>query len=408
MNILYIIIGILVFDFILERILSYLNDKNWSDELPAELSEFYDEEKYKKSQAYSKERNKFGLFSASFSFILMLGMLLFGGFGWLNEQLTPFFSDPIYLALAYFGILIMASDILGTPFSIYSTFVIEEKYGFNKTTAKTFVFDKIKGWLMAIVIGGGILFLILKIIIYFDENFWLYAWIVVVAFSVFFNMFYTTLIVPIFNKLTPLEDGELKNAIEAFAKKVKFPITRISVIDGSKRSSKANAYFSGLGPKKNVVLFDTLVKDYSKEELVAVLAHEVGHYKKKHIIQTLIISIVQTGITFFLLSLFIKNENLSIALGAETSVLHLNLIAFGMLYGPISMLTGLLMNVFSRKNEFEADRYATENYAGDPLKTALSKLHVDTLSNLQPHPAYVFFHYSHPPLLQRLNAISKI
>ncbi|MDH5368201.1 MAG: M48 family metallopeptidase, partial [Cyclobacteriaceae bacterium] len=335
-----------------------------------------------------------------------LGLLWFGGFGWLDGQLRSIIDSEIVLSLSFFGVLFIVSDILAIPFSLYGTFVIEEKFGFNKTTPKTFVMDKLKGYVLAIILGGGILALLMWLVQEMGHNFWLYFWIAIAVFTLFINMFYTSLILPLFNKLTPLEDGELKQAIETYSKKIKFPLDNIFVIDGSKRSNKANAFFSGIGKKKKIVLYDTLINNHTTEELVAVLAHEVGHFKKKHVIYSFILSVLQMGITLFVMSLMVFNESLSIALGADQLGIHINLIAFTILYSPISKVSGILMNVFSRKNEFEADAYAKETYDNVQLQVALKKLSVDNLSNLYPHPAYVFMNYSHPPLLKRLEAMN--
>jgi len=286
--------------------------------------------------------------------------------------------------------------------------VIEEKFGFNKATPKIFIGDKIKTWIITAIIGGGILALVIWFYQLTTEYFWIYTWIIISVFSIFFSMFYSNLIVPLFNKQTPLEEGELKSAIQDFAEKVGFQLENIYIMDGSKRSTKANAYFAGLGKKKRIVLFDTLVNEMTTEEIVAVLAHEIGHYKKKHTLSMIIISIIQMGITLFILSLLINNPLLSSALGASKPSFHLGLLAFGIIYSPVSTLLGLGINVLSRKNEYEADRFAGVNYNADALASALKKLSVKNLSNLTPHPAYVFFHYSHPPLLKRLEALDEI
>jgi STE24 endopeptidase len=404
-TIFYIIIGILLFEFILERILDYLNSTYWTNELPAELTDIYDAEKYRTSQDYEKVKTRFSLITSSVSLAAMLLILFFGGFAWLDGFVRGYTQNPILMALMFFGIIGLAADILSTPFSIYSTFVIEERFGFNKTTPKTFVLDKLKGWLLAAVIGGGLLALIVWIYLISGEWFWVIAWAVVGIFIIFMTMFYSNIIVPLFNKQTPLEDGSLRTAIEDFAKKVGFKLKNIFVMDGSKRSTKANAYFTGLGSKKRIVLFDTLIKDHTTGELVGVLAHEIGHYKKKHTLTGTIISLLQTGLMLFILSLFIGNPLLSQTLGANEGSFHMGILAFGLLYSPLSLILGLIMNVISRKNEFAADRYAGENYQPKPLQDALKKLSVNHLSNLRPHPAYVFFYYSHPPLLQRLKAL---
>jgi STE24 endopeptidase len=332
-------------------------------------------------------------------------MFLLAGFAWVNGLALSVSSNPILSALVFFGMLMLASDLINTPFSVYDTFVIEEKFGFNKTTPKTFVLDKLKGYLLGAIIGGGLLALIIYIYQLTTSSFWIYAWLVVSGFSIFMVLFYSNLIVPLFNKQTPLPDGELKSAIENFSDKVGFKLDNIYVIDGSKRSTKANAYFTGFGSKKRVVLYDTLINDLTTNELVAVLAHEIGHYKKHHVLWSLLLGILQTGIVLFIFSLFVGSSELSAALGVNTPSFHIGLIGFGILYSPISMVTGLAMNIFSRKNEYQADAFAAKYFDASELRSALKKLSVKNLSNLRPHPAYVFFHYSHPTLLQRLNAL---
>jgi STE24 endopeptidase len=400
-----IIVTIVIFGYMLERFLTILNSTKWSTKLPREVSDVYDHEQYRKSQQYKRANDRFGWITSTFSLAIILLMLFLGGFSFVDDILRGYTSNPILLALLFFGILMFASDIINTPFSIYDTFVIEEKFGFNKTTVRTFILDKIKGWLLALVIGGGLLALVVWFYKVTGPMFWVYAWIAVSLFSIFMAMFHSTLIVPLFNKQTPLEEGELRETIQKFSSKVGFKLANIFVIDGSKRSTKANAYFSGLGPKKRIVLFDTLIKDLGIKEIIAVLAHEIGHYKKKHIIMGVILSIIQTGLTLFIFSLFVGNPQLSSALGSEIASFHLGLISFGILYSPISTVIGLLTNVFSRRNEYMADRFTKENYEGEPLIGALKKLSSKNLSNLTPHPVYVFFHYSHPTLLQRIRAL---
>ena len=403
----YFIIGILLFDYLLEQFLDYLNATKRSSTLPLELKGIYDEEKYQKSQDYDKVNHKFSILTSSFNLLLILIFLYFSGFAFIDDFARTFASNSIYIALIFFGIIMFASDILHMPFSIYDTFVIEEKFGFNKTTVKTFILDKIKGWFIAAIIGGGLLALIIWFYNTVGELFWVYAWIAVSAFMLFMTMFYTSLIVPLFNKLKPLENGELKSEITSFCNKTGFKLDNVFVIDGSKRSTKANAYFSGLGKKKKIVLFDTLIEKLSKEEIVGVLAHEIGHYKKKHTLISVFSSITQTGLTLYILSLFVGNPELSKALGSDIPSFHLGLITFGFLYSPISTIIGLFMNVVSRKNEYSADKFASENYHGIHLQNALKNLSVNNLSNLTPHPWYVFFNYSHPTLLQRLRFIDK-
>ena len=398
----YIIIGMIILNFIIEKVLDALNAKHYNDPIPSELGDVYDAEAYKKSQDYKLTNYKFGLLTSAFSLLLTLSFLLLDGFEYLDNIARAFSDNSIIIALIFFGIIMLASDIITTPFSYYKTFVIEERFGFNKTTKKTFVLDKLKGLLMMVILGGSILALVVWFYELTGSMFWVYTWGIITVFSLFMNMFYAKLIVPLFNKQTPLEEGDLRNKISDYAKTVGFNIDKIFVIDGSKRSTKANAYFSGFGSEKRVTLYDTLVNDLEHDEIVAVLAHEVGHYKKKHIIYNLIASIVLTGIMLYVLSIFISNPLLSNALGVEIQSFHVGLIAFGLLYTPISELTGLWMNYLSRQFEYQADDYAKNTYKAEPLITALKKLSKNSLSNLTPHPAYVFMHYSHPTLLERV------
>lgn len=400
-----LIIGFVLVEFFTERILAYLNSTCWSSEIPKKLHGIYNVDKYRKSQDYEKVNHSFAISTSLFSLILILGMLWFDGFAFVDSWARSYSNNPIVLSLLFFGILGFASDILSLPFSLYHTFVIEDRFGFNKMSLKTFALDKLKSWLLIVVIGGGLLSLIIWIYSLAGSYFWIIAWAVLSLFMICLTMLYSTIIVPLFNKQTPLEDGELREAIETFAKKSGFQLTNIFVIDGSKRSSKANAYFSGLGPQKRIVLYDTLINEHTVEELVAVLAHEIGHYKKKHTLFGMLASIFQSGIMLFILSLFIDNPLLSQALGAETQSFHIGILAFGILYSPISLLFGLISNLISRKNEYSADKFAAINYEAKYLILALKKLSVNNLSNLSPHPAYVFFYYSHPPLLQRIEAL---
>lgn len=403
----YLIFGILIFDYLLNQFLDYLNATKRSSELPDELKGIYDSEKYKKSQEYDKTNHNFSIVTSTFNLVLILVFLYLSGFAYVDDIARSIAENTILITLIFFGIIMFASDILHIPFDIYDTFVIEEKFEFNKTTPKIFILDKIKGWILSAIIGGGLLALIVWFYKVVGDSFWIYAWIAISLFMIFMTMFYTSLILPLFNKLTPLEEGELKNEITSFALKVDFQLEDVFVMDGSKRSSKANAFFSGLGKKKKIVLFDTLIEKLTKEEITAVLAHEIGHYKKKHTLISLKTSIIQTGFTLYILSLFVGNPALSKALGSDIPSFHLGLITFGILYSPISTIIGLFMNVISRKNEYVADQYAAEHYKGEHLQNALKRLSVNNLSNLTPHPVYVFFNYSHPPLLQRLKFIDK-
>lgn len=403
----YIIIGILIVQFLLETVLDHFNARHYDDPVPEELNDVFDSEEYQKSQNYKKTNYRFGLITSTFSLLLTLGFLIFGGFEWIDSIARSITDNAILIALIFFGIIMIGSDIITTPFAYYGTFVIEEKFGFNKTSKKTFFFDKLKGWLMMSILGGGMLALVIWFFQWAGTNFWIYAWALIAAFTVFMNLFYSKLIVPLFNKQHPLEEGSLKQKIEAYAQKVGFDLKNIFVIDGSKRSTKANAYFSGFGKEKRVTLYDTLISDLDEDEIVAVLAHEVGHYKRKHIIFNLGASILLTGLTLFILSIFINTPEVSLAIGVTVPSFHAALIGFGILYSPISEVTGLIMNYLSRKFEFQADDYAKTTFARMPLITSLKKLSKNSLSNLTPHPAYVFMHYSHPPLIARIrNLIS--
>ena len=401
----WLIIAIPALGFITERILDYLNSKMWSVNLPDKLAGICNEDDYKKSQLYDKESKKLSVWSSSFNLLVVLCMIIFGGFAFVDNLSRTINANPVICALLFFGIIGFASDIINIPFSYYDNFVIENKFGFNRMTLKTFITDHLKSWLIAIIIGAPILGLITWLYYKIGDNFWLLAWGVIIVISVFINFFYSELIVPLFNKQEPLGEGELRNKIECFAEKVGFKLKNIYVIDGSKRSSKANAYFSGFGPKKRIVLFDTLMKELSDDEIVAVLAHEIGHYKKKHIIYSLLLSVMTIGLMLFLLSVVIGSPTLYKALGSKQPSFQLSLIVFSILYSPLSLVIGLGANYFSRKNEFAADRFAKENFEAVSLASALKKLSVKNLSNMMPHPIYVFFHYSHPPLLERLEKI---
>ena len=410
-----IIIGLVIFNFLFSNILDYINHKNWKDKIPPELEDFYDKEKYKKAKLYSISKSKIGLLSSIISFLFVISLLVFNGYGFLNQLV---YSDSLNLFLpfeintsfarsgVFFLILFILNSLISIPFSYYNTFIIEEKYGFNKTSKSTFFLDIIKSTILSILIGGFLLFAALYLYDNINEGFWLWLWIGLSLLMVIINMFYADLIVPIFNKLTPLNNVELRKKIENYSKDVGYLLKNIYVIDGSKRSTKANAFFSGLGPRKTIALYDTLIEKHTENELVAVLAHEVGHFKKKHVLSGLLISVIQIGIMAFFFELCLKLPEISIALGGLDTNFHLGLIGFSIIFSPISMISSILMNYISRKNEFEADAYAKETFNGEDLSLALKKLSVDSLSNIYPHPLYVFFHYSHPPLIQRLRALN--
>jgi len=401
-SVLFIFIGLTIFNFLFTTVLEYINDKNWKESIPNDLEGFYDSDKYQKAKNYKIERGKISLLNSSISFVITLLMLFFFGFGLISEYAVSFSDSSIIQSCIFFMIFHLLTTFLGMPFSYYSTFFIEEKYGFNKTTLKIFIVDKIKGLFISSLFIIVLTSLAVVSIEYFSTGFWIWLWIGLSLFMVFLNMFYADLIVPIFNKLTPLENGELRSKIESYSKKVGYSLKNIFVIDGSKRSTKANAFFSGLGPRKTIALYDTLIEKHTDEELVSVLAHEVGHFKKKHILVSMFLTILQLGIICYLFELCMNMEVIASSLGSSKMNFHIGIIAFSFLYSPIGLITGILMNILSRKNEYEADKFAKDTYNGNFLELALKKLSVDSLSNLYPHPLYVFVHYSHPPLLKRL------
>lgn len=402
----YIIPTIVLLEFLFEQYLAYRNRQKMSTSIPTELEGIYDTEAYAKQQEYQKVNSRFSLYSSLFSLIVILLVLLLGGFGYIDKWLRHYIDNQIFLSLCFLGIVSVILAIINTPFDYYSTFVIEERFGFNKSTRKTFFIDKIKSILLSLLIGGILLYIVIYLYYTLGDYAWLYAWGVVTLFSLFMLLFYSNLIVPLFNKQKPLEDGELRSAIESFASRAGFSLKNIYVMDASKRSTKANAYFTGLGAKKRIVLYDTLINDLSTDEIVAVLAHEIGHYKKKHTLQSLFYSIVSTGIILFLLSLVLKHQVFSNALGGEEASFHLSIIVFSILFTPLSIILGIFTNIQSRRNEYEADAFATSFGYGESLINGLKKLSVKSLSNLNPDYLVVFVYYSHPTLLQRMNAIN--
>ena len=402
-----ILITILLIKFVIDSVLNHLNAKHFNDTLPNDVSDVYEINEYQKSQTYKRTNHNFSKITSLFSLITTLLFFFFNGFSIVDEIARGFSNNIIIITLIFFGIIIVGSDIISIPFSLYKTFVIEEKFGFNKATKKIFFLDKIKGLLMTIILGGSILSIITWFYEFTGNYFWIYSWLLISSFSVFLNMFYSKLIVPLFNKQTILEEGDLKNDIIKYVNSVGFKAHDIYVLNGSKRSTKANAYFSGFGNQKRITLYDTLINDLENDEIVAVLAHEVGHYKRKHIFYNLTSSIILTGFALFVLSLFIKTPVLSLALGVSLPSFHIGLIAFGILYSPVSQILGIFMNYMSRKFEYQADNYAKNTFSASPLISSLKKLSKNSLSNLTPHYLYVFFHFSHPTLLERIKNLKK-
>ncbi|MBT3258798.1 MAG: M48 family metallopeptidase [Deltaproteobacteria bacterium] len=403
---LIIILFILVGDYVLGLVVDVLNVKHLKTDLPGAFSGYYDGEKYRKSQQYLKENTRFELITGSISTPAVIAFILLGGFNWVDQWSRSFHWGPIVTGLIFAAILLFGSQILSLPFSIYSTFVIEEKYGFNKTTPGTFVLDILKGWLLVIIIGAPVFSAILWFFEKTGPMAWAYCWGALTVIQVFLMFIAPVVIMPIFNKFVPLEEGELKSAIEDYAKKQQFKMKGVFSMDGSKRSTKSNAFFTGFGRFRRIVLFDTLISKHTTEELVSILAHEMGHYKKKHILKSIIISILSTGLMFYILSIFMNNPALFAAFQMEHISIYAGLFFFGFLYAPIEMILSIFGNMLSRHHEYEADAWAVRTYQRpQSMIAALKKLSVDNLSNLTPHPLKVFLSYSHPPVLERIRAI---
>ena len=404
----FIIVVFLCLDFVLERVLESLNSKHMSPVLPDSLKGIYEEKEYSRFKYKKRENGRLDSWSSGVGFVVMIVFLVAGGFGWYNSWVVSLTDSVVWQTILFVVGLSVVSSVLDIPFDYYATFRIEEKYGFNKTTRRVYWLDTVKELFLSLVLGGVLLALVVWFYTWAGTYFWLYAWGAVTLFSVFMAMFYSQLIVPLFNKQTPLQEGSLRDKIQAFAGKVGFKLDNIYVIDGSKRSTKANAYFTGLGPKKRVVLYDTLIDELTEEEIVAVLAHEVGHYKKRHTLRSMVVSVIQMGVLFWLFSLCVNNVALSEALGGDRAYFQMGLIAFAILYSPVNLILGVGMNVWSRNNEYEADAFAARYYEGDYLVSGLKKISVKSLSNLTPHPLYEYIYYSHPSLLKRIDAVKRI
>ncbi|MFH1258261.1 MAG: M48 family metallopeptidase [Elusimicrobiota bacterium] len=409
MNIyLAVILTILIGEYLLNQIVEYLNLRHLAVDLPKEFADYYDARRYNKSQAYLKANTSFGLVNDTVSTVIILVFILLGGFNFVDRLAGSFGLGCIATGLIFAGILLLAAEVIGIPFAAYHTFVIEEKYGFNRTTVKTFILDILKGWLLTAVIGGIIFSLILWFFQRTGYLAWIYCWLGVTFSQLFLTFIAPVLILPIFNKFIPLEEGELKQTIENYARRQNFKLSGVFKMDGSRRSTKSNAFFVGFGKYRRIVLFDTLIEKHTVDELVSVLAHEMGHYRKKHVLKFLIGSVVTTGLMFFILSFFINNPGLFAAFQMEQVSVYAGLFFFGFLYVPISLLLGVVKNIFSRKYEYEADRYAVTTYKKpESMISALKKLSADNLSNLTPHPLKVFIEYSHPPVLERIRAIKE-
>ena len=397
----FIILGTLLADFILNLVADGLNLRNLRTELPKSVEDIYDAERYRQSQQYLRARTRFSWFVSVLNLLVLLVFWFAKGFALLDDWVRAFELGPIYSGLMYI------KGILSLPFSLYSTFVIEARFGFNKTTAATYILDLLKGLLLAVLLGTPLLAAILAFFEYAGPHAWWYCWVGVTLYMLVVQFVAPAWIMPLFNKFKPLEDGKLKSAILAYARDIDFPLDNVYQMDGSRRSTKSNAFFTGFGRHKRIVLFDTLIKQHTVKELVAILAHEMGHYKKKHIRQSLILSILQTGLMLFLLSQFITYQGLFDAFYMPQQSVYAGMLFFAMLYAPIDFFSGILMQWRSRRNEIAADQFATET-TRDPasMVSALKKLSVHNLSNLTPHPFYVFLNYSHPPVLQRIQMLS--
>ena len=403
-----IIIFALAVEYLLSTVSSILDMGNIVEEVPADFQDVYDREKYARSQSYLRDRTRFGIFSSTFSLLLILVVIHTGLFGVLDQFVRVQTTQPILAGLLFFGIIFIIQDIISLPFSIYSTFVIEEKFEFNRTTPKTFVIDKLKGYALTVILGSAVIVPILFFFERFGPRGWWIAWGLVTLFMIAVQPLFVHVIAPLFNKFTPLEEGELRLAIEEYSEKVKFPIGRIDVMDGSKRSGHSNAYFSGLGKSRRIALFDTLLEKHTTEEIISVVAHEVGHYKRKHIIKGTALGILETGVMLFIFNLIMKDAALFAVFGVSDISVYGGLVFFAMLYAPVSMITSLLTTAVSRKNEFEADTFSLETTENPKaLVNMLKGLAANNLAHLTPHPLKVFLSYSHPPVISRIAAVTQ-
>ena len=404
-----LILIIIAADALLHATADFLNVKSFKNKIPDGFKEFYDPGEYAKARRYLQATTRFGQFSSLFDVALLLGFWFLGGFDILDQHVRGFGLNPVFTGVAYITILLLFKFVLDLPFSIYSTFIIEEKFGFNKTTAKTFVTDMIKGAALFLILGVPLISGVFAFFEYAGPRAWLYCWGAVTAFMLFIQYIFPSWIMPMFNKFQPLEDGPLKEAAFAHAKAVQFPLQHIFVMDGSKRSSKSNAFFTGFFKKKRIVLYDTLMKNHGVDEIVAILAHEIGHYKKKHILKSMVISVANTGLMFFLLSVCLSRQWLFDAFFMEQASVYAGIIFFSLLYSPLEFFIQIFVMIYSRKNEYEADEFAMAATGdGQSLALALKKLSVSNLSNLTPHPFYVFLNYSHPPVLERVKRLDPL
>jgi STE24 endopeptidase len=403
-----IMVALVLLNFFLDMLLDYLNDRSARFSNEPRIADFYDQNEYQKSTSYSHEKYSFGVIDSTFSVIITVAALTLGWFAFLDDLIRDYLANELFISLGFIAILSVISSIVNLPFGLYFTFKIEAKYGFNKTTLRTFITDRVKGAILSLAIGGPLLAAIIFVYQQFPDWFWLIGWALVSTFSLLSFMFGTKLFLPLFNKLQPVPDGDLRDEIEKYCKSQGYAMSKLYVMDGSRRSTKANAFFSGMGRTKTIVLFDTLIEKLTTPQITAVLAHEIGHYKRKHTLAMFLLSNLQTFALFALLGWLLGNPILSEALGASISSFHIGILAFFLLFSPISLILGLIDNALSRRNEFEADKFALDTYpnSSEHLRDALKKISTDSLANLSPHPWYVLVHYTHPPILQRLAKLS--
>ena len=403
-----IIVTAIIVEYLLSSVSSFLDIKNITPIIPQDFKKAYDEKKYVRSQEYLKARTRFGLFSSTFSLCLILIVIHSDIFGVLDQYVRIQTENYILQGLMFIGVIYIFQDLISLPFSLYNTFVIEQKFGFNKTTLGLFIIDKIKGYAIFIVLGSVVITPLLYFFHVYSEIGWLIAWIILTVFMIGIQPLFVHVIAPMFNKFIPLEEGELREEIEKYTGKVGFPLARIDIMDGSKRSAHSNAYFTGFGKSRRIAIFDTLIEKHSTKEIVSVVAHEVGHYKLKHVLQGTILGIIETGIMLFAFNLIMNDISLFHVFGANQLSVHAGIVFFSMLYAPVSMLTSIITTAISRKNEFEADKYSLDTTNdGQALISMLIGLSANNLSHLTPHPMKVFLSYSHPPVTERIKAVNQ-
>ncbi|MFV1980262.1 MAG: M48 family metallopeptidase [Rhodothermia bacterium] len=402
----WIVLAALVIDYVLGLVATVLNLRALDPILPADFADSYDEDEYRRSQLYTREKSRLGLVSDTAGLVALLGFWFVGGFEVVDQLARSLGYGEIVTGIIFILSLVILQSILGLPFSIYRTFILEKRFEFNKTTAATFVADLVKSLTLGAVIGVPLLAIVLAIFVYGGPLAWLYCWIVLVLFMLVMQYLAPTLIMPLFNKFETLEDGPLRTAILGYAEGAEFPLNNVFRMDGSKRSAKSNAFFTGFGKNKRVVLFDTLIEQHEPDEIVAIVAHEVGHYKKRHIIQGMLVSVAHSGLMLYLLSLVLSSSELYEAFFVTHPSIHTGFVFFGLLFSPVEMLLSIGMNAWSRRNEFEADRFAISTTGGSSaLVKAMKKLSTSNLANLTPHPLYVRLYYSHPPMIERIGAM---